>query len=287
MNKNLPIKHIKIQNMVFAAAMLAAAVFLFWKCRYGFANMDESLYLAIPYRFWQGDSMFVHEWNLSSFSSFLLLPFVYLYMFIVGTTEGMLLTFRYIFTVVQGITAVFIYFKLKRYNWLGAFVAALTFFIYTPFGIMALSYNSMGIQCMTVATLLFMTNDKKSKAACIMAGILFAAAVLCCPYLVIVYALYSLLVLINVMRKGCFELDILQKEYWLWTTVGIAALAVLFLGFALSRASVKDILTSLPLLLNDPYHGNSSFRSIVAKYVKGILYCNDISIYIFAAYAIL
>ena len=191
--------------------MAAAAVFLLWKCRYGFANKDESLYLAIPYRLWQGDGLFVNEWNLSAFSSFLLMPFMYIYMAVVGTTEGILLNFRYIFTAVQGLCAVFMYFKLKRYNWFGAAAAALTFFIYAPFGIMALSYNSVGIQCVAVASVLLLTNEKGAKLPYIVAGVLFAAAVLCCPFLVAVYALYSVLVLINTVKHNCFALDVLDK----------------------------------------------------------------------------
>lgn len=287
MNNNLSKKHRKLQNAAFAFAMAAAAVFLLWKCRYGFANKDESLYLAIPYRFWQGDGMFVDEWNLSQFSSFLLMPFLYAYMAIAKTTEGILLCFRYIFTVVQGLTAVLLYSKLKRYNWLGAFVAALTFFIYTPFGIMALSYNSMGIQCMAVATVMLLTNDKQSKAVYIVSGVLFAAAVLCCPYLVAVYAVYSLLVLINVVRKGCFELDVLQIKCWLWITVGVAGLAALFLAFVLSRASIFEMLVALQWMLNDPQHQSQSFVQIVTSYFEQIFKCNSFSPVVYALYTAL
>jgi len=287
MTGKLSKKQINIQNIIFVAVMAAAAVFLFWKCRYGFANKDESLYLAIPYRFWQGDSMFVHEWNLSQFSSFLMLPLVHIYMLVAGTTEGMLLTFRYVFTAVQALTAVFIYTKLKKYSWLAALTASLVFFLYAPFGIMALSYNSIGIQCITVATLLLMTNSNRKKLPYIAAGVLFAAAVLCCPFLVAVYAFYTLLMLINVIKKGCFSLDVLQKKSWLWITVGISALAAAFLLFAVSRASVPDIIVALQWMLNDPQHQSSGFAYVLVSYIKGILQCNDLSLFIYAGFAVL
>ena len=274
-------------NIIFAAVMIVSAVFLFWKCRYGFANMDESLYLAIPYRLWQGDGLFVNEWNLSSFSSFLLLPFVSVYMAIVGTTEGIILNFRYIFTAVQGLCAVFMYFKLKRYNWFGAVAAAVTFFLYAPFGIMALSYNSMGIQCVAVASVLLLTNEKGAKLPYIAAGILFAGAVLCCPYLVAVYAFYSVLVLINTIKNGCFSLDILDKKSWLWTTCGIFILAVMFLVFALSRASAGEIITGLQWMLNDPQHKSKGIVTVIMQYFRQVLRCNDISLFIYAGYAVL
>lgn len=276
-----------VQNIIFAAVMAVAAVFLFWKCRYGFANMDESLYLAIPYRLWQGDGLFVNEWNLSSFSSFLLLPFVSVYMAIAGTTEGIILSFRYIFTAVQGLCAVFMYFKLKRYSWVGALTAAVTFFLYAPFGIMALSYNSMGIQCVAVAVVLLLTNEKGAKLPYIAAGVLFAGAVLCCPYLVAVYAFYSLLVLVNAVKKNCFSLDLLSKKCWIWITVGISALAVAFLAFALSRASVSEIITGLQWMLNDPQHESKGVVTVAANYFKQVFECSDISLFIYAGFAAL
>ena len=284
MTDKLSKKHKLIQNFIFAVLMIMAAVFLFWKCRYGFANKDESLYLAIPYRLWQGDGLFVNEWNLSAFSSFLLMPFVSVYMAIAGTTEGILLNFRYIFTAVQGLCAVFMYFKLKRYNWVGAVAAALVFFIYTPFGIMALSYNSVGIQCVAVASVLLLTNEKGAKLPYIAAGVLFAAAVLCCPFLVAVFALYSVLVLINTVKHNCFTLDILDKKCWLWVTAGISALAVAFLAFVLSRASITEILTGLQWLLNDPQHESQAMTEVIAAYFKEIWQCNDWAPVVYAGY---
>lgn len=278
---------VKYQDLAFAAAMTFMAAFLLWKCRYGFANKDESLYLVIPFRFFQGDGMFVHEWNLSQLSSFILLPFVQIYMAIMKTTEGILLNFRYIFTAVQGLCAVLVYIKLKRYNWLGAFISALVFFAYAPFGIMALSYNSMGIQCVLAAMLLVLTNDNGKKLPYIAAGVLFAAAVLCCPFLVIVYGIYSILALINYIKKGCFKLNILSKEGWIYSTLGIAATAAVFLMFVLSRASISDIITALQWMLNDPQHRSQSMAAVLMGYVKGVLFCSDISVYLYAGFALL
>ena len=287
MTDKLSKKQKLIQNSTFALLMILAAVFLFWKCRYGFANKDESLYLAIPYRLWQGDGLIVDEWNLSAFSSFLLMPFMYIYMAIVGTTEGILLNFRYIFTAVQGLCAVFMYFKLKRYNWFGAVAAALTFFIYAPFGIMALSYNSMGIQCVAVATVLLLTNEKRTKLPYIAAGILFAAAVLCCPFLAAAYVVYSIFVLINILKNNCFTLDILDKKCWLWLTAGISALAVIFLAFVLSRASVNEIITGLQWMLNDPQHESKGMLAVIAAYFEAVFKCNDWSMIVYAGYVAL
>ncbi len=287
MESNFSKKEKYIQNGVFLVLMAISAVFLIWKCQYGFANVDESLYVAIPYRILQGDGLFIHEWNLSSLSSFLLMPIIWLYMAIVGTTEGILLNFRYIFVAVQALTALFLYFKLKRYNWIGAVVAAISFFIYAPFSITALSYNSVGIQCVAVAAVIVMTNESGKKADFVIAGVLFAASVLCCPFLVVGYLVYTIAVVVNIFKKFCTTQKILQKEGWFWITAGISILAVLFLIFVLSRAGISDILTALTYMLNDPQHKSQSVFSVFSKYIKGVLICNSISIYIFAAFAVL
>ena len=287
MNKKFGKKENLIQNAVFALLMAATAVFLVWKCKFGFANMDESLYVAIPYRFWQGDGMFINEWNLSSFSSILFMPLMYIYMAITGTTEGILLNFRYIYVAVQAIVAVYLYFRLKRYNWIAAVTAAISFFMYAPFSIMALSYNSIGIQCMAVASVTLLTNDKGRKLPYIVSGVLFAAAVLCCPFLVIGYVLYTAVVVYGMVKKAVFELEVLQKENWLWITSGVVFLAVIFLGFSLSRASVGDIIVALQWMLNDPQHQSVAFTVTVKKYIVGILKNSSVSLYLFAAFAAL
>ena len=57
------------------------------------------------------------------------------------------------------------------------------------FGIMALSYNSMGILLLLSACVLVATADPKRRAAPLLAGLFFAGAVLCCPYLLLLYVL--------------------------------------------------------------------------------------------------
>ena len=49
------------QDLVFAGILLAAACFLFWKCPYGYGNIDEAFYLTVPYRLAQGDALLEEE----------------------------------------------------------------------------------------------------------------------------------------------------------------------------------------------------------------------------------
>lgn len=276
-----------VENSIFWALFAIAGCFLLWKCRYGFGNVDESFYLTVPYRLWMGDGLFSQEWHLSQMAGFLLLPFMAVYMLLSGgSTAGIILAFRYIFTCVQGLAAVFLYLRLKKFSWSGACIAALVFFLYAPFGIMALSYNSMGILCLTVSTVLLLTNTRGSKLEYALSGLFFAAAVLCCPYLAAVYFLYSLAVLIQKLRPFC-GWEVLSGKCWLWLTCGIGALAVLFCGFVLSRASLSDIVAAFPVIMQDPEHASRSASYLIESYFRSIFIRNAHWQYIALGYAVL
>ena len=166
--------------IVYCACIIILFLFLLWKCKIGFANIDESFYLTIPYRLCRGDGLIIHEWHLSQLSGFLLFPIMRIYLGIVRSTEGILLNFRYIFTFLWTVSACFVFYRLKSISLLGAMVSSICYMLYTPFGIMALSYNSMGIMLMLISCIIVVTSLKCVRQQYCIAGILFAGAVLCC-----------------------------------------------------------------------------------------------------------
>ena len=251
---------------LYAATFAAACVFILYKCRFGYASADEAFYLTIPLRLVRGDGLFAHEWHLSQMSSFLTLPILYVYMKLVGTTVGIVLAFRYIYSVVWIAGSLFVFFRLRKTSFWAAAAASLIVVLYAPFGVMALSYNSLGILNMMLCCVLLCT--AKRFFAFFAAGVLFAAAVLCCPYLAAVYALYSLGLLIYGLRRRQ-ALSAYWKK-WLLFTVGVGALAVLFVAFVFSRASLSQILDALPLMLRDPEHRSRSVLSLLKGYVGAV-----------------
>ncbi len=148
------------KHIFYTVLLTLVSVFLIWKCKYGFGNIDESFYITIPYRLFKGDALFLHEWHLSQMAGFLTFPIVSLYMLIKGSTVGIVLFMRYACTVLQIATAIFIYIRLNKINWLGALVASLSYALYIPFEIMALSYNSMAIMALVICTVIIFTAQK-------------------------------------------------------------------------------------------------------------------------------
>lgn len=271
------------------AAFALAACFLWWRCKWGIGNIDESFYLTVPYRLWMGDGLFQHEWHISQLVGFLLLPFMKAYMLLSGgSTEGIVLSFRHIYVIVQTLAALWIYLRLRKMDWLAALAAALVFLLFAPSGIMALSYISLGIICFSLALVLAVTNGKNRRVDWALAGLLFAAAVLCCPYLVALYLLYSLVVLVKRLRKRPTEAgELFSPNAWVWITAGAAALAAAFLAFVFSRTSLNNILAALPWIMLDPRHQSRSFLTVLTTYFGEMLEANRLLPLWLLAYAVL
>ncbi len=259
-------KHIYL--LLFGFSFALASAFLFWKCKFGFAQIDESFYLTIPFRLCQGDSLFLHEWNLSQTSSVLLFPVVWTYRLFFQDTVGVLFHFRLIFTFVWVIAALFVFFRLKSFSLAGAMLSSFAFLFYTPFGIMALSYNSMAILFLVCACAMAV-HYECSGTSCFFAGVFLAGAVLCCPYLLVLYVLLTAATFGILIRrqKGAIR-------SWLFLSFGCGFMLVLFCLLLFTRASFRDLIIVFPELFPDPAHPDFSFLSKLDAYVEDIIFCN-------------
>ena len=283
-------RRVRWQDMAFFAVLLAAVAFLLWKCQFGVAKFDECFYLQIPYRLYMGDALFVDEWNLCQMSSTLMLPFVSALVSLMGTTDGLVLAMRYVCVLVQTAIAITVYLRARRISPVGAAVAALSFVLYVPYGIMSLSYNSMGIMLMVLACTLFLT--AQSKAAFIAGGLAFAGAVLCCPYLAAVYGIYLAVVWVKHLvcrRRGITpeKNDLYSPASALYVTIGAGVAAVALITFAFSRAPLGRILEAMPYIFDDPLHMTRTFWEICKRYAKKLLLFHPQAIKVYAAYVLL
>ena len=254
--------------LLYGLSFTLATAFLFWKCKFGFAHIDESFYLTIPFRLCQGDSLILHEWHLSQLSSFLLYPVVWLYRVFFPNTVGVLYHFRLIFTFVWVVVSLFIFFRLKIISLVGAMLASLSFLFYTPFGIMALSYNSMGILFLLCSCVLAVCSEG-SGFSWFFSGFFLAGAILCCPYLLVLYVLFTGATFGTLLWK---RKDAIR--FWLFFSFGCGLMLVLFCLFVFSRASFRDLTVVFPELFKDPEHSDFNFLSKLDAYIEDILFCN-------------
>lgn len=236
-------------DIIFAVLLCLLTVVQVLRARYGLDRADESFYPTLPLRFLQGDVPVFHEWNLSQLFGILMVPIMWLYRLFGGTGEGIILNFRYIYVGFHTLSAIAIYLLLKKKSPLGALLAALLYVPFSPGGIMALSYNSMGVGCLLLAGLVLAYDDASGKCR-FFAGVLFAMAVLCSPYLLFLYLIWCVCLVIRAVRKKTrSELKALTVF-----TAGAAAVAAVIFATIFSRAGIRDILNMLPSIMNDPEH---------------------------------
>lgn len=280
------------QDILFAVLILAGIIFYIWKAQFGFGGYDDAFYLTVPHRLLKGDALFVDEWHLSQMSGVLQLPFVWLYTTIAGSTAGIIYAMRIIYVVIHCAACVLIYTRLRKYGVLAAIGTAL-YFIFTPYDIMALSYNTMGLGLVTLTGVLIATANYKKKLQIIFSGVCFAGAVLCCPYLAVAYILYAVCMAVHIIMKNSNAKFVLKSEMFsprtfLFFTLGVGIPAVLFLAiFILPKSGFSGVFENLPYMLKDPEHSNVSFISKFPKYFESIFNCHQFFKFAVFAYAIM
>ena len=259
----------KVQDLCFCLLLAGAGALAVWKCQYGFGGADEAFYLTIPHRLAMGDRLFADEWHLSQLSGLLNVPFVWLYRAFTGGTEGIILAARYWYVLFHGLAASFCYARLRRYGpW--AVPAAVLYFLFTPYDIMAMSYNTMGIGFTLMAGLLLATYEKPLPH--VLGGLCLSAAVLCCPYMAAAYAAYAAAVLIRALAKkpgGFFA-----PRRFLWCSLGVGMAAGAFLLYILLACGLGAVLENLPRMLEDPEHPPASLAVKIKYYFYKIYSCH-------------
>lgn len=261
------------------------SVILFWKARYGYANLDEAFYLTIPYRFLQGDKIIFDEWSNTQLSAFPLLPILSLYIKLNGT-KGIYLFIRYLYTIFKCFISLFIYYKLRKYNQTGAMLTSICFLVFAAYGLMVLSYNSMAIGGLICALLLLLTEteNKSYKMSALLGGICLSIAVLGLPHLAVLYILYGVSVLfcslVKTKIKKSWMKNFFAPSKFLWFSLGIFIMISVFSVYVLKNTSFSEIRQSLPYILNgDPNHPPKELRGIFWGYTYRIFHRNDNNIY--------
>ncbi len=253
-------KHLN-KKMTFVSLGFALFVVfvLIYKAVYSIPRLaDESFYTTIPHRVLRGDSLLIDEWFPSQFSSFIQYPFVWLYIKIAGSTNGIVLFMRFVFIAFQMLTGFIIYFKLRHKSYFIGIAAMLMFCLYIPATMLQFSYYTGGIIFAQWIALLLFTTDKREFFRCFVVGVLTALVVTEQPFSAIAYFLYTLLVFVcfvyNKKKKTNKKCDYLSPKMWLYMTSGIFAVFCIFILYLLKDANISDVIMSIPNLFTEPQH---------------------------------
>lgn len=279
-----------ISDVCFIFLFIVIGLFLFWKSRYGYVDMDEAFYLTIPYRLLQGDALFWDEWAPSQMSGFVTYPIIAAFVKITGGTNGVYLYIRYFYTVCKLCITLYMYHVLKKVNCWGALFSASLFLIFADYGMQVLSYNSLAIGGLVVCLLLLWDLQKKADMKCVLAGIALSVAVLATPSLAILYILYGITVFSynQLRKKEMVKLAYISLTWraYLFLSLGVSIMIISFGGFIFSRISLDQLVESIPNIMMDPEHEGKKIWKIIPGYLARIVMGNEHNWYTFIVYSL-
>ena len=241
---------VSLKNMTPYLLILLVTVCLLFHAQYSFCQSDESFYLAVVNRLYQGDLLITDEWHPVQFYAPILLPLYSLYMLFSGNGDGMILFFRLMYILFAGFTGLMVIKTFHHYcgRWLAA-IASLMLLLYSRANISGMSYYNLSVQftvlalCMTAVC--FHGKKGRQKILCsLLSGVFIACAVLCCPYLAI-FAVIGLIIF-SIIKES--------RHAALCMAGGILLSAALYIVFFLRHIRIDDLLVNIPYILNDPQH---------------------------------
>ena len=238
---------------------IAALVMLVARSFYSFCWIDESFYLSLADRLYRGGALFIDEWHPAQVYAPLLLPPYALYVSATGGTEGIALYFRLLYVGFSFVVAVFSYVVFKRD--FGRFLAcciALMYLFYVRGNILGLSYYALCASfCMiglvfgwcTYRRMRDVRDDGSPDARRVLmplcSGICFALAIICNPYVMVLFFLACLTGLIYSVMLGRSKLFI----PFAWAIAGAVLVAAVYLMFVFQRSEPGAILDNLQNVL--------------------------------------
>lgn len=242
-------------NILLNVIGLGVVLFLVLRAPYGFGTTDECYYLNTAMRLVKGDALLVDEWFIAQLFSFITYPILRIYLLIAGSTEGIILAFRYIYIAAKTLSCVFIYRRLaKTTGEVFAFIPTILFLIFTPFDLMALSYNTIGLMCFAMVGAGLSALKESEKVLPFWLGVLTAFAVLSSPYMITGFLIYTVCVFVLCKSSLNRKYAALRIRTWLKITAGAAIVAAAFAAFVLSRATLQEVIASIPHLFSSPSH---------------------------------
>ncbi len=133
-------------DVLLGGAVLLLTTYWAWlRLYYGVALTDEAFYAVVTQRFALGDRPYVDEINLRQTAELLTVPLYWLYLKIVGSTDGVILFLRYQYFALQLIVAAFAYRTTRRLSGTSyGLVAAALPLAFMPGAIPATNYNTLG-----------------------------------------------------------------------------------------------------------------------------------------------
>ncbi|MBQ6221071.1 MAG: hypothetical protein IJJ44_00450 [Solobacterium sp.] len=251
---NLSRNNDRIQKNTGLIILFINTLVLLFHAQYGFCQTDEPFYAALVHRLYLGEAPVVNEWHLTQLYAPVFLPFYALFRGLTGSADYTILYFRVLRILLAFGASVFLYHNVCRnYGVIPGIIAGLLVQVYSRANINGCSYYTVFyifVSAAGVLTSLCMNEDThpaKRKIYAFLCGIMYSLSVLCNPYFALPVVIMWMILVLRGNRS--------VRESCLYVLAGILASAFVYLVFLLSRASVAEMLKSLPyILMNDDDH---------------------------------
>jgi len=248
----------KNDRFVCSALFCIAFFLMIWRCFLGFDWSDETHYAALAYRLFLQDPLFLASWEIHQLSGLITLPLVAPYIWLTGSTDGILLFLRITFTMAQACVVLYAC-KIfaKRIDHFVAICASLLFFAAT-ICVRSFSYNTMTLLFWTLAglTMIHANSEALHKKRLYSSGLCSAVSVLSYPPTVIVLLVICGYILIIYRRKN----HVLLKSY-LWFALGGVTIVFVFFMFLCFNSSLSNLIRFSPYLFWNANHDFFAWKS--------------------------
>lgn len=227
---------------------------------------DEAHMFATSFRIFQGDALLVDDWSPEQLYGVVLLPFIAIYHFFVGSNEGLFLFLRFVFIVLKLTILIYGFRKVKyvELNPIGLYLGLFLWYFFVSWNIESLTYQQMTL-ILGMFIIIGILANSTNKFEYILMGIAYALSILTQPFLIISYVPVLIYAVYKIMEEKKIRTGIL------FFNIGAFWVFVLFMILLLSRSSISEIKISLPYILSEPDHnvaGGGIFGLINTKIIR-------------------
>ena len=246
-------------------------LFLLWRAPFGFSFYDEPFIISLGQRLSYGDSLIVDEWHLTQFFAPVTMFFYKLFHMFSHTNEGIVVSFRYFYSVLWFLTSYSVY-RVLRYKYSYAIIVYIFLMLFAPFDYMSISYKSVGLMCGLLLSCIIYYSSQKSvsnKFLTIWISVLSFLFSCCIPFVSIVYVIALFTILIYNNRK---ERDaIWHSKQIIICLLLTTVFALLYLNFfVFKQYSLIKVFDTVHFLFDDPEHSFTFMNRVNYIYWKVI-----------------
>ena len=277
-NKYLPI-------LIINAVLILAVIFRAFLC---ISVMDEVFNIGQALRSLQGNTFLVENWDYFQTGDSFLIPFIFVFTRITGSTEGIVLFSRIVFIVLQLLLATFLYKILSRFfDSISSLFAVIIYSTAVSFLLFYMWYDNwelffrlIGLFLVFCAITSFdQKNAKKAYLMVFIAGIAHACMVFAYPTMIVLYV-YVLAMLFFYRRKQSAKAHNLMALFYILGSALVFAVFMLYvLKIGISNLFIFNNAMAEAGLSSTGREGFFSFASMIEKIIA--LFSENIVFYMF------